>query len=241
MSYFKKNIIVTAGTIVIGMVIMGLVAADLAVTEKADRPLAFVRKFKPDIYVKNQGPEEKANKANPLYSGDTLRTDDSGFALVQFMDKSIAKVKPSSRLVVRGEVTGKNNTSARISLEAGEIFLNVIPRTTSDFEVATETSVATVKGTQFGANSSNYFWVIEGVVGLFSNNTGQSVDLKEKMFGQVNDDGSIETGELTDEELENLNEGYDELEGGFEEKVIKLRFRDENGQIREIELKYYEN
>lgn len=236
-----KKIYPLAGLTVLFFVAAGMTIDGLRQQKKADRPLAFVQKFKPDVKIVNNEKQINASRAERLYSGDTLQTDPNGFALVQFMDKSIAKVKPQSQLIIQGEVSGKDNTSARINLEAGEIFLNITRRTNSNFEVATNTSVASVKGTQFGARDDNYFWVLEGIIELSSNETGQTVNLTGNMFGQVNEDGSIETGELSEEDIEKLNKDYEELESKLKSKVIKLRFRNENGQLREIELKYFEN
>jgi hypothetical protein len=218
-----------------------MVSAEVVRDRMTERPIAFVRKFKPDVTIRQGEKQIQASKAEQLFSGDTLRTDDSGFALVQFMDNSIAKVKPNSQLIVYGEVNSKQNASARIALELGEIFLNVTERTTTNFEVATGTSVASVKGTRFGARYDSYFWVVEGVVGLLSNRSGQAVDLTKRMYGLVNDDGSIETGMLSDAEINNLNSEYERLEANLQPKSIILRFRDQNGRLREIELKYFEN
>lgn len=206
------------------------------------RPLAFVQKFKPSVRVQAKGKVNDVKKrGKPLYNGDTLRTDKNGFALVQFMDKSLAKVRPNSRLIVQGEVEGKNNTSTRIGLELGEIFLNVSKQGKDNFEVATNTSVASVKGTQFGASANNYFWVKEGRVQVLASSTGRSVTLGPQEYGQVQQDGSIETGELSEEEMDKHDKKYSQMNEKMEPKVYKLRFTDENGQQRVIEVKVYEN
>ena len=77
--------------------------------EKNDRPLAIVKRFKPNVDVENKSADRSkrlnldTDKGEQLFNGDTLRTDSEGYALVVFMDKSIAKVKPQSLLIVRGE------------------------------------------------------------------------------------------------------------------------------------------
>ena len=76
---------------------------------KNDRPLAFVKRFKPNVDVQNSTEDRSKrldldeDKAEQLFDGDTLRTDNDGYALVVFMDQSIAKVKPRSLLIVKGE------------------------------------------------------------------------------------------------------------------------------------------
>lgn len=223
--------------LLVGMVLLG------AVLERGpDRPLAFVQKFKPSVGLEKSGQLERiTERGKPLFNGDTLRTDENGFALVQFMDKSMAKVKPESRLIIEGEIEDKQNASTRIGLEAGEIFLNVTQQSTDNFEVTTSTTVASVKGTDFGASSDNYFWVQGGVIEITVNGTGSTETLTDGMYGQVQDDGSIETGELTDEEIEEKNEEYAQMDANLEPEIYELRFIDSNGEEQVIKLKVFEN
>ncbi|WP_138431309.1 FecR family protein [Fodinibius saliphilus] len=218
------------------------VVAALTKIENPDRPLAFVQKFKPSVGIEKAGTFEDIKKrGKPLFDGDTLRTNENGFALVQFMDKSLAKVKPESRLIVEGKVEGKQNTSTRIGLEAGEIFLNVTKQGRDNFEVATNTTVASVKGTDFGATSNSYFWVEEGIVELLATETGESAELTDGNYGQVLSDGTIDTGTLTEDEIEERNKEYDQMEESLDPEIIEIRFVDENGQQRVIKVKVFEN
>lgn len=224
------------------LVVIGFIAGGAHIRNTADRPLAFVQKFKPSVGIIKKGQFQDVRKrGKPLYNGDTLRTNENGFALVQFMDKSLAKIRPDSRLVVRGKVENKENTSTRIGLELGEIFLNVSKQGANNFEVATNTSVASVKGTKFGASVDDYFWVEEGEVQVLVNRTGESVMLTDRSYGQVREDGTIETGELTDDEIEEKNEDYAQMNDKMEPEIYRLQFIDENGQQREIEIKIFEN
>lgn len=224
------------------LLVIGLLGIGAHVYEANERPLAFVQKFKPSVGLEKNGEFDNIKeRGKPLFDGDTLRTDQNGFALVQFMDKSMAKIKPDSRLIVRGDVQDKQNTSTRIGLELGEILLNVSERGAQNFEVATNSAVASVKGTTFGATFDNYFWVEEGEVEVRSSRTGRSVTLTEKRYGKVQKDGSIETGELTDEELRKRNEGYAEMNEKLEPTIYKVRFTNDNGEERVIEVKVFEN
>lgn len=223
------------------LLLFGIIATG-AYLNQPDRPLAFVQKFKPDVDVFNVGLTKNIqDRGDPLYNGDTLRTNSTGMALVQFMDKSFATVKQESQLIVRGEVESKQNTTTRIGLEVGEIFLNVSDQGTDNFEVATPTAVASVKGTQFGATSENYFWVDEGEVEVLASRTGQTVTLTDNRYGRVREDGSVETGEISDEEIEQRKEEYADMSQQPDPEIIRLRFVDSNGQERVIEVKVIEN
>lgn len=223
------------------ILLVGLISMGAVLENTADRPLAFVQKFKPSVGVQKAGQMENIKERGmELYNGDTLRTDENGFALVQFMDNSMAKVKPESRLIMEGKVENKQNISTRIGLEAGEIFLNVTQQGADNFEVATNTTVASVKGTEFGATADDYFWVKEGEVEL-SNNAGETATITDRMYGEVQEDGSFDTGELSEEEIEERDEEYEEMNSNLEPEIYELQFIDSNGQVRVIEVKVFEN
>jgi len=218
------------------------------VQAQSDRSLAIVKHFKPSVEIRNMTVDKfmkldlSENKGEQLFSGDSLITDEEGFALVVFMDASVAKVKPSSVLIISGEVaTASKAMNTRINIINGEIFLNVEPQGGNDFEVATNRSLASVQGTDFGSTSEGYVWVEEGQVDVTALNSGQTVSLFEKMFAQVDEQGNnVDSGTLNDEQLSELNEGFDEIENDLVEKEIILRFRDQNGQLREIRIDVFE-
>lgn len=241
-----KKFTAIAVPIMITFVLSAMVASDIYVQVEQERPLAIVRRFKPDVLLSNGDREFKLdlteNLGEQLFSGDTLSTDNKGYALVIFMDNSIAKVKPESMLIVRGESLAASKISnRRINLEKGEVFLEVEPVGSGTFEVGTSRSLASVKGTKFGTKSYGYIWVQEGQVDVTATTSGQTVSLFEKMFAEVDETGdNIESGTLTDEELDDLDEGYDELDEDLIQRTIILRFRDANGQIREIPINIFE-
>jgi hypothetical protein len=211
---------------------------------QSDRHIGIVRRFKPDVTVSNMDLEKyieldvAENIGEKLFSGDSLSTNAEGFALVLFMDNSVAKVKPNSVLIIDGEVgVTSKESNTRINMINGEIFLNVEPQGNNDFEVATSRSLASVKGTNFGSTSEGYVWVEDGQVDVTALNSGQTISLFEKMFAQVDEQGNeIDSGMLSDEELSGLNEGYDEMDNDLIQKQVILKFRDQNGQIREITI-----
>ena len=71
--------------------------------------------------------------------------------------------------------------------------------------------------------------------------SGETVSLFEKMYAQVNEEGNeIESGTLSDNEVESLDGGYENLDENLIKKQMKVRFRDANGQIREVIIDYFE-
>ncbi len=242
-----KSIVVS----LIFIVVAGsLLAGDLytpPIVDEQERPLAIVRRFKPTVTLTSLEKEAlildlQENIGERLFSGDTLSTDQEGYALVIFMDNSIAKVKPESQLIVRGnEQPNSRNTTRRIDLDDGEIFLEVEPQGSGSFEVSTSRSLASVKGTRFGSTSLGYVWVEEGQVDVTATNSGETVSLFQQMYAEVDETGnSIDSGTLTEDEIEDLQEGYETLDEDLIEKPVIIRFRDANGQVREITITIFE-
>jgi hypothetical protein len=215
---------------------------------QVEREIGIVRRFKPDVTVTNLE-KDKFKKLDlsedigeRLYSGDSLLTDSEGFALVYFMDKSIAKVKPNSLLIINGDVELSSKVSnTMINLQKGELFLQVQPQGSNEFEVYTSRSLASVKGTDFGSKSDGYVWVEEGQVDVTALTSGETISLFDEMYAQVDEGGNdIDSGMLSQAQLRNLNTGYDEMDSDLIPKEIILKFRDQNGQLREIRIDVFE-
>lgn len=223
--------------------------ADAEARADEGRPLAFVRQFKPQVDIFNRASQKytTADQGERLFDGDTLATGDNGYAAVQFMDRSLAKVKPNSVLLVNGSVDDETqSTSTRILMEAGEILMDVDDETRSNFDVATSNSVATVKGTQFGVSvrdtGESFHYVLEGTVEVRATESGQTEEISAGMFAEVSADGEeITTGELEEDEQQRRRDDFEQTDEEMTPKTLELRFRDEDGNIQTIEIQYYEN
>ena len=241
-----KKVTSIAVSLILAIVLGAMLASDLYIPVEQERPLAIVRRFKPEVQLANGDKDFvldlTENLGEQLFSGDTLSTDSKGYALVIFMDNTVAKVKPESMLIVRGESLADSKISdRRINLESGEIFMEVEPIGSGTFEVATSRSLASVKGTKFGTKAYGYIWVQEGQVDVTATTSGQTVSLFEKMFAEIDNQGNnIQSGTLTDEEIGKLDEGFEELDEDLIERTIILRFKDVNGQIREVPINIFE-
>lgn len=243
MSMFKKH----QGLYSALLLLISFVLAATSVYESAvDRPLAIVRRFKPQVEFKKAGNGEwaEAKMAQQLFSGDTLRTGPQGYAAVQFMDNSLVKVKSNSLLVVMGEVRGKDNTATRLAVELGEVFLNVTKRN-SDFEVATPSAVAAVKGTGFSTSvdeaGQSTFVVVEGIVEVVALRSGQKATLQRGKKASVDKSGqNLTTSNASTNEMNETQQSFDDDDQNATPKILRLRFVNDKGEVREFELKYYE-
>lgn len=124
--------------------------SDSKQTDDGRRPLAIIRRFNPEVLIRSIGKDEwePAKVAYPLFNADSLVTTDTGFAMIQFMDNSIVRMRPNSLLVIGGESKSRESTVTRLTMEAGEIFVSVTGLGEST-EVVTPSAVAAVRGTNF--------------------------------------------------------------------------------------------
>ena len=206
-----------------------------------EREIAIVRKYLPTVDVNGTERDTIIETGTSLFSGDTLSTDENGYALVLFMDQSVVTVRPLSQLIIRGEIDRNQTARTRIDLNRGGVFMNINRRGDNEFEVTTSSTVATVKGTTFGAQSGGYYWVEEGEVEVMDLQSGQAVSVLSGMFAQVDETGTdIITGQLSDNELEQLGREYKTLDEELIQKRLILRFRDSNGQVIEENVEYFE-
>lgn len=212
--------------------------------DESDDTIATVARFVPDVAVKHVSLEMVEEAGRSLVSGDTLDTNDRGFALIMFLDESVTRVRPESQLVIRSNLNPEKtmNVQTAIDLMFGGFLMDVVNRGgDTKFEIRTTQTVATVKGTKFGASGDNFMWVEEGEVEVQSKATGQRVSLKEMSFIQIDESGDIESGELTEEMLADLNSEYEILDSDLIERQLRLQFRNNRGEPVDEDLRIFES
>ena len=128
-----------------------------------------------------------------LDDGDKVRTGNSGFVAIIFIDdKSTLKIKENSEAVITGQRTAKD-ISKKINLDGGTVRAS-ISKQNVDFVIQTPTSVASVKGTDFwllSDDSGDQVIGMEGQVSLVNSETGQEVNVTSGMTGVSTPDGQV--------------------------------------------------
>ena len=129
-----------------------------------------------------------------LSDGDKIRTGNSGFAAIIFIDdKSILKLKGNSEATIAGQRTSAS-ISKKINMDSGTVRATITKQNV-DFVIQTPTSVASVKGTDFwllsDPISGDEVIGLDGIVNLINNETGEEVDVSEGNSGISNPDGSV--------------------------------------------------
>ena len=217
-----------------------LFGAGLIVSELNSNKKILVKDTNPDQEFTSAGGEGRAesyaDSSFSLYSGDTLMTDSTMYAIILFLDQGVARVKPRSQLMVRGQMGRRELPSTRIDLGEGGVFLDVHTSRGHGFEVMTPTTIASVNDASFGAVSTGFYWVEVGEVEVKALQSGQSMSVISGMFAQISRDGSdILTGHLSKEQLDRLNEEYRIPTYNLGENVAFWRFEDMLGPIIEEE------
>jgi hypothetical protein len=220
---------------------IGLVTEEAEKAVNTDREITLARDYVPNVDVSDSTKNTIAETGTVFISGDTLKTDEEGYALVMFLDQSVVKVCPLSELIIRGEMGRNQNENIRIELNRGGIFLNVNPQGSNEFEITTASTIATVKGTSFGAISNGYFWVEQGVLEVMALQSGQTISVRKGMFAQVDESGTdITTGQLSEKEISRLNSEYNALDDALIQRRLFFRFRNANGQLLQEGVEYNE-
>ncbi len=170
-----------------------------------------------------------------LDDGDKLRTGTEGFiALVFTDDRTELKIRPNSDIVVTAQRNDDYSLNKRVSMEVGELFTNVSQQKGS-MEVATPTSVAAVKGTQFwvmvNADGTTDVLTLEGIVDLMNLLSGLNMDVGQGQRGTSGADGDVGVGGYTAENLPQfINEAMP--------KTIEIEYTDEEGNVRTLIINY---
>jgi hypothetical protein len=249
-----KTFFTTGGFFAILLLFLGLGSPklkDLVSSIEEDRraparPLAIVRRFRPMVQIRDTGNVEwvEAKVAYQLFDKDTLRTEREGYAVLQLIDNSLARVRPNSVLVIRGEPNARNGLNSRIQVESGEVNLRVEGRV-SQYEVSTPSAVAAVKGTEFTTrileDGSSEFIVITGVVEVKANASGRTQNLTRRRRAVVDPEGNeIVTTTVSNQEVRRTQNEYTQLDTNAKPKVVRIRFVNASGQVQEIEVQYFE-
>ncbi len=204
--------------------------------------IAYVRRYVPAVTITNTSVDSLVEVGRSLVSGDTLTTSTDGYAMVMFLDQSIARVTPSSQLVIRSQLNsqGDRNVRTHIGMLLGSMFFDVNTSPESEFEISTTNAVASVKGTRFGVTADEMIWVEEGEVEVTVKETGEVRSLTERMYVQVEEGGLIQEGELSEEQMEELASQFKILESDLIEREMRIQFRNQQGESVEERARIFE-
>jgi hypothetical protein len=194
--------------------------------------IAFFGKVKGDVTVTraNPGETEPAKAGMFLYSGDAVKTGDKSYTDIIFQDDgSRLKLDPNTTLTLEATRSQKR-LSKKLSLGAGKMFAKVSKQRGTDFEVTTPTSVASVKGTDFGIEEKTWpethLWVLSDIV-EFTNGI-QTIIVTAGQHA-VATPKTIEVSSIGEAGCELVESGSHKL---------RFEFEDETGNVKDLIIEF---
>jgi len=194
MKYSAKHILI--GGLLLALSITAYSQEPVGVIAKA-RGTTFHKKFNADDYSPN------AVMGTQLKNHDWIKTGDDGFVAIFFLDdKSQLKVKGGSEMEILAAVE-RGKISKTISLDYGTVKAKVTKQK-GEFRIATPTSVASVKGTEWWVESNedgDVFIVLEGIVEVENLVSGTVQNVGENETGSSNPDGSVNVDDTVEGDI----------------------------------------
>jgi hypothetical protein len=235
MKYFLK--IVFAGTLIVLMSASLFGQEPVGVIAKS-QGTTFHKKFNADDYSTN------AVMGTQLKNHDWIKTGDDGFVAIFFLDdKSQLKVKANSEMEILAAVE-RGKISKTISLDYGTVKASVTKQK-GEFRIATPTSVASVKGTEWWVESNedgDIFIVLAGMVQIENLVSGTVQNVGQNETGTSNPDGSVGVEETQDEDIpDDPEEDGTEEDTGSTIHELKIRMvNEESNSEKFIIIEYAE-
>ncbi|MCF7808375.1 MAG: FecR family protein [Candidatus Marinimicrobia bacterium] len=189
----------------------------------------FHKKFNADDY------SPKAIMGTQLKNHDWIKTGKDGFIAIFFLDdKSQLKIKGDSEVEILAAVE-RGKISKTISLDYGTVKATVTKQK-GEFRIATPTSVASVKGTEWWVQTDengDIFIVIDGVVEVENLVSGVVQNVGQDQTATSNTDGSVDvgatqSGDIPDDPEDPGNDGDDAT--NIHELKIKMKNEETNAE-----------
>jgi FecR protein len=219
-------------------ILIVLTLSGMALAENA-KAIAIIMAVKGEVDIKKgDAGWASATFGAVLDDGDKIRTADNGFLAIVFTDdKSQLKIRPGTEITLNGKRDEDFNISKRINLEIGELFADVTKQKGS-LQVATPTSVASVKGTEFWImvqiDGITQVMTLEGLIEFLSLETGQTVEVDAGTQALIDELGGITISQINPDDIPGMIEEMLDL------KTIEVEFYDQDGNLKKLLLRYEE-
>ncbi|MEN9353634.1 MAG: FecR protein [Fibrobacterota bacterium] len=142
-------------------------------------PLAVIVRTKGEVWLGQGKTPATARSGDVIQEGAQISTGADGRALIRFMaDQSIAEIKPGSVVLLNKRVREDGTVLRRVFLQAGDAAFGITPGKGRDLRFESATTVASVRGTQFGMKvegGKTRLGVSEGVVRVCHTSLGSTV------------------------------------------------------------------
>lgn len=206
------------------------------------KAIALALKVNGDVKLTRAGSTTQLKFGTTLNDSDIIRTGEDGFITIMFTDdKSLLKVIKHTEITLQGDRDASGYIAKQVSIEIGDLFAKVKQQLGS-LELMTPTAVARVKGTGFWIGIDNegnsYVTTIEGIVELISLLDGRIIEIRAAQRCEVDNQGNMVFIDIEPDSL--AGDPDPDLEDDIDTKIIEIRFLDEDGNERTIEIQYRE-
>ncbi|NQV51018.1 MAG: FecR domain-containing protein [Candidatus Marinimicrobia bacterium] len=173
-----------------------ILLASVSMTALAQEPIGVIAKSSGSTFHKKFNADDYSPNAimgTQLKNKDWIKTGDDGFVAIFFLDdKSQLKIKNNSEMEILAAVE-RGKISKTISLDYGTVKASV-SKQKGEFRIATPTSVASVKGTEWWVTSDDngdVFIVMAGIVEVENLISGTVQNVGQDETATSSPDGSV--------------------------------------------------
>ncbi len=173
-----------------------ILLACVSMTALAQEPIGVIAKSSGSTFHKKFNADDYSPNAvmgTQLKNKDWIKTGDDGFVAIFFLDdKSQLKIKNNSEMEILAAVE-RGKISKTISLDYGTVKASV-SKQKGEFRIATPTSVASVKGTEWWVSSNqngDVFIVMAGIVEVENLISGTVQNVGQDETATSSPDGSV--------------------------------------------------
>ncbi len=217
-------------------VLVVTVAASAAAPTGSGSTVGLISKVIQDVSHKQVNKDwQKAQKGDPLVSGDGVKTGERSIAIIKFLDNSLVRVRELSELTVSGKMDG-NAFLKSVDLQNGVVGFSIQKqRPQEEFRFSSPTSVASIRGTGglfATSDSTDTLIVIEGIVNFLNKLTGKSVDVHAGFTGIFGPNGTMTYRPATRTEIMLAEEAA----GSGSLKKLELDLRDNQGKSKKLHI-----
>ncbi|MCK5520452.1 MAG: FecR domain-containing protein [Candidatus Marinimicrobia bacterium] len=225
---------------IIGLLLIVFFSFEQAVSAQK---MAVITKSKGNVFIKKTSSkkfDEKGKMGIVLEAGDAIKTGADGFIVMVFLDdKSQIKLYENCTLELDG-VRQNNGLSKNINMGFGKLKAEVSRQLGgAEFKIATPTSVASVKGTEFWVisdeSTGDQVIGLSGLVELLNSVSGQSVMVGSNQTGTSLPEGGVVIAQT---QPESIPEETEEEGGDSGLNQLKFEYQNAEGNIREVIIDY---
>ncbi len=228
-------------TRILSAILASVFIFNLSALATESKAIALALKVTGDVKLKKAGTDRvlPLKFGTTLDDGDWIKTGDDGFAVLMFTDdKSQIKMSAKTEVVIEGKRDANSNIAKRVKMEVGQLLAKVDEQR-GTLQIATPTSVASVKGTEFWVlvfeDGTTQIITLEGLVELLNTQSGRIVDVRVGQRGESDSNGNVVQDIPPKDEIP---EDKDIEEG--QPHSIEIEIQDPDGQNRKVIIIEYE-